>query len=60
LFVLEVQEGERMIPSEITEIYFKGTNAAIDKIVRWWKEESGLELGRDIQIVDLRPQLKEE
>ena len=48
------------IPSEITEVYFKGTNKAINKIIQWWKKQPDLCLGEDIQIVDLKPQLKEE
>ena len=46
------------INQDITEIYFKGTPEAIHKIIEWWKA-SDLKLGEDIQIVDLKPELKE-
>ena len=47
-----------MINPDLTEIYFKGTPEAINKIIEWWNA-SDLELGKDIQIVDLKPEIKE-
>lgn len=44
---------------DVNEVYFKGTPEAINKIVDWWKNESGQELGKDIQIIDVKPNIKE-
>ena len=47
-----------IINENLTEIYFKGTPEAINKILVWWKN-SDLKLGKDIQVVDLKPELRE-
>jgi len=48
------------INDDITEVYFKGTPKAIEEIIEWWKWKSKQEFGKDIIIIDCKPNLYNE